>query len=223
MAESLQTETALRRELLHTAQRLHSIGLSAAASGNVSVRCGRQLLITPSGIDYADLKVEDMVLLTLQGENTGGPSMRTRRPSSEWRIHCDIYRQRPEFGAIVHSHSAYATAIACQRRSIPPFHYMVIRAGGDDIRCAEYATFGTQALSNNVMTALTGRSACLLANHGQIAAAADLAGALRLAWEVEELARQYCHTMQLGEPALLDGAELEHVSEQFRRYGQEES
>lgn len=223
MAETLLTESELRRQLLHTAQRLHGIGLSAAATGNVSVRCGRQLLITPSGIDYADLKTDDMVLLTLQGETTGGPSMQPRQPSSEWRIHCDIYRERPEFGAIVHSHSAYATAIACQRRSIPPFHYMITRAGGDDIRCAEYATFGTQALSNNVMAALTGRSACLLANHGQIAAAADLAGAFRLAWEVEELARQYCHTTQLGEPVLLDSAELKRVSEQFQRYGQKKS
>lgn len=221
MTEPATTEAELRRLLLATARRLHSIGLSAAASGNVSVRCGRHLLITPSGIDYADLDAADMVRLTSQGEPTGGPSMHSRKPSSEWRMHCDIYQQRPEFGAIVHSHSACATAIACQRRAIPPFHYMVTRAGGHDIRCAEYATFGTQQLSDNVLVAIRDRSACLLANHGQLAAGTDLAAALRLAWEVEELARQYCHTLQIGEPVLLDEAELKRVSKQFSRYGQD--
>lgn len=216
MSEPAVDEARLRQELLQTAQRLHSIGLSAAATGNVSVRCGNGLLITPSGVDYDAMQAEDSVLLDLEGRVLGG----NRRPSSEWRIHCDIYRQRPDFGAIVHSHSAHATAIACQRRTIPPFHYMVTRAGGEDIRCADYATFGTQALSDNVMVALRDRRACLLANHGQIAAGADLAGALRLAWEVEELARQYCLTRQIGEPVLLDSAELARVMAQFEDYGQ---
>lgn len=219
MTRQPTTEGALRGELLQTAQRLHGVGLSAAATGNVSVRCNGGMLITPSGIDYDTMQAEDAVWLDLNGEATdrGG-----RRPSSEWRIHRDIYRQRPEFGAIVHCHSAHATAVACQRQAIPPFHYMVTRAGGHDIACADYATFGTQALSDNVLAALTGRSACLLANHGQVAAAADLAGALRLAWEVEELARQYCLTLQLGEPVMLDAAELDRVAAQFRDYGQHE-
>lgn len=212
-------DNALRAELVQTARRLHAIGLTAAATGNASVRCGdKGLLITPSGIDYADMRAEDVVLLDLQGETVAGG----RRPSSEWRMHCDIYRQRPEFGAIVHTHSAHATAVACQRSAIPPFHYMVTRAGGHDIRCADYATFGTRALSDNVLAALADRSACLLANHGQIAVAADLAGALRLAWEVEELARQYCLTLQIGEPVLLDAAELDRVAAQFRNYGQQD-
>lgn len=216
MTERTGEETALRRQLLQTARRLHEIGLSAAATGNVSVRCGAGLLITPSGMDYDEMQMEDAVLLDLHGNTIAG----TWRPSSEWRIHCDIYRQRPESGAIVHSHSAYATAIACQRRAIPPFHYMVTRAGGNDIRCAGYATFGTQLLSDNVLTALEDRRACLLANHGQIAVGADLAAALRLAWEVEELARQYCHTLQMGEPVLLDAEELARVAAQFAGYGQ---
>ncbi|MCS3902102.1 L-fuculose-phosphate aldolase [Methylohalomonas lacus] len=217
MTDAGDVEADLRRQLLSTAQRLPIIGLSAAATGNVSVRCGDDLLITPSGIDYAELQAEDMVRLDATGRVSDGQ----RRPSSEWRVHRDLYRARPEFGAIVHSHSACATAIACQRRAIPPFHYMVIRAGGHDIRCAEYATFGTQQLSDNVATAMAGRSACLLANHGQIAAGPDLPGALRLAWEVEELARQFCYTLQLGEPVLLDDAELARVSAQFRDYGQQ--
>jgi len=211
------TEDSLRAELLSTARRLHAIGLSAAATGNVSVRCGKGLLITPSGVDYDAMQAEDAVLLDPDGQVRAG----VRKPSSEWRIHCDIYRQRPEFGAIVHAHSAHATAIACQRRPIPPFHYMVTRAGGHDIRCADYATFGTQALSDNVLAALAGRSACLMANHGQIAAAGNLAGALQLAWEIEELARQYCLTLQTGKPVLLDAAELDRVAARFREYGQQ--
>lgn len=217
MTETGAAEADLRRQLLSTAQRLHTIGLSVAATGNVSVRCADGLLITPSGIDYAGLQADDLVRLDAAGRVAAGQ----RRPSSEWRIHCDLYRARPEFGAIVHSHSTCATAIACQRRAIPPFHYMVIRAGGHDIRCAEYATFGTQQLSDNVATAMTGRSACLLANHGQVAAGPDLPAALQLAWEVEELARQYCYTLQLGDPVLLDDAELARVSAQFRDYGQQ--
>lgn len=213
---SMAGEEALRRELQQTARRLHTIGLTAAATGNVSVRCNDGLLITPSGIDYDDMQPPDLVLLDMDGTMAAG----SRRPSSEWRIHCDIYRRRPEFGAIVHTHSAHATAVACQRRAIPPFHYMVTRAGGHDVRCAEYATFGTQALSDNVLAALAERSACLLANHGLIAAAADLTGALRLAWEMEELARQYCLTLQMGEPVLLDADELERVAARFGDYGQ---
>lgn len=217
MTRATDTEGDLRGALLATAQRLQSTGLSAAATGNVSVRCGDGLLITPSGVDYAEMNAADAVLLDLQGQVVDNNA---RRPSTEWRIHCDIYRARPEFGAIVHSHSAHATAIACQRRAIPPFHYMVTRAGGHEIPCAEYATFGTQALSEQVLSALRGYRACLLANHGQLAAGPDLAAALRLAWEVEELARQYCLTRQLGEPVLLDAEELDRVAERFSDYGQ---
>lgn len=217
MTESVAAdESVLRQGLLRTARRLHEIGLSAAATGNVSVRCGGGLLITASGIDYAAMQPDDAVLIDLDGRVLKGD----RRPSSEWRMHRDIYRERPAFGAIVHSHSAHATALACQRRPIPPFHYMITRAGGHDIRCAEYATFGTGQLSQNAVVALQDRNACLLANHGQIAAAPDLASALRLAWEVEELARQYCLILQTGEPVLLDATELERVAEQFRHYGQ---
>lgn len=216
MVERFAEEATLRQTLLQTARRLQEIGLSAAATGNVSVRCGEGLLISASGIDYADMQSEDAVLIDLDGNILVGE----RRPSSEWRMHCDIYRERAELNAVVHTHSAYATALACQRRSIPPFHYMITRAGGHDIPCAEYATFGTRELSHNVVTTLRGRRACLLANHGQIAAGPDLASALRLTWEVEELARQYCLVLQTGEPVLLDEAELDRVAEQFRHYGQ---
>ena len=218
MTQPTDTEGELRQALLATAQRMQATALSAAATGNVSVRCGEGVLITPSGIDYAEMNAADVILLDLQGLVVDNNA---RRPSSEWRIHCDIYRARQEFGAIVHSHSAHATAVACQRRAIPPFHYMVTRAGGHEVPCADYATFGTQALSEQVLATMRGYKACLLANHGQLAAGPDLPAALRLAWEVEELARQYCLTIQLGEPVLLGAEELDRVAERFRDYGQQ--
>lgn len=216
MAEYAANEDVLRTDLVCTARRLHELNLSAAATGNVSVRCGPGYLVTPSGMDYQSVTADDLVWLDVDGGVPEGQ----RRPTSEWRMHVAIYQARPEFAAIVHTHSAHATALACLRREIPPFHYMVTKAGGDNIRCADYATFGTQALSNNALQALADRRACLLANHGLIAAGATLATALQLAWEVEELARQYCLLLPLGEPVLLDAEELQRVSAQFADYGQ---
>jgi L-fuculose-phosphate aldolase len=170
---------------------------------------------------YESIAPADIVAMPLDGVEDAARG--TRRPSSEWRFHCDIYRARGDASAIVHTHAPFATSLACLRRGIPAFHYMVAVAGGDDIRCAPYATFGTQALSDHAVAALEGRRACLLANHGMIAIGASLATALALAVEVETLAEMYWRAQQLGEPVLLSTAEMEVVVAKFRTYGQPEA
>ncbi|MGA9368529.1 MAG: class II aldolase/adducin family protein, partial [Steroidobacteraceae bacterium] len=166
---------------------------------------------------YEALESDDVPLVTLDGRWFG-----RRRPSSEWRFHRDIMAARPEVGAIVHAHSRHATALACTGRGIPAFHYMVAVAGGEDIRCAPYHTFGTQELSDAALTALEGRKACLLGHHGSIALGDDLHAALRLAGEVESLAAQYCAALALGDVGLLDTAEMRRVVEKFRSYGRQD-
>ena len=215
----------LRAAVIAAALGMNAAGINVNKSGNVSARCTRGAVagcvITPSGVPYARLSPADLVFLPLRDdgaadEHAQGP----HAPSSEWRFHHDIYRARPEFGAIVHTHSPHATALACLGEGIPAFHYMVAAAGGADIRCAPYATFGTQALSDHALAALDERKACLLAHHGVIACGADLEAALALAIEVENLARTYGEVRKLGAPRLLDAAEMERVIEKFRDYGQ---
>ena len=172
-------------------------------------------LITPTGVPYAQTVPEQIVAMTLGGEARG-----TLRPSSEWRFHRDIYAARAEVQAIVHAHAPFATSLACLHRGIPPFHYMVAVAGGKDIRCAPYATFGTQELSDCALEALDGRRACLLANHGMIAIGPSLEQALALAVEVEMLAEMYWRALQIGEPVQLSDGEMDAVLEKFRTYGQ---
>jgi L-fuculose-phosphate aldolase len=180
----------------------------------VSVRWKKGLLITPSGIPYEQLKRGDMVYMGLDGKFP-----KDRMPSSEWRIHRDIYRHRENVGAVVHTHSLYATAIAIKGLEIPAVHYMIAAAGGPSIRCAAYATYGTEALSDNALEALEGRTACLLANHGVIATGPNLYKALWLAKEVETLAQQYFLTLQMGGPNLLSAEEITRVMERFKTYG----
>jgi L-fuculose-phosphate aldolase len=204
----------LRRELIETARCTNALGINQGTSGNLSARSEAGVLVTPSGVDYDALKPADIVEMDFDGSwrcDTAG-----RRPSSEWRFHLDILKARPEFGAVVHCHARYATALACHRRDIPAFHYMVAVAGGESIRCAPYATFGTAALSRHALKALEGRSACLLANHGLIAAGCDLAKALALAVEVETLAAQYCQALQIGRPKLLSKTEMAKVLAKFK-------
>lgn len=189
-------------------------GLNQGTSGNVSARSPDGFLITPSGRDMTGLGAADVVPVAMDG---GAPE--GMKPSSEWRFHRDIYAAFPEAGAIVHAHSPFAVALACLRRGIPPFHYMVAMAGGTDIRCARYATFGTQALSDAVIEALRDRRACLMANHGLVAWGKSLAGALALALEAEALCGQYLRCLQVGEPVLLNEAEMAEVLEKFRDYG----
>lgn len=208
-------ESDLRRRLLAVARRMSESGLSPGRSGNVSARAEGGLLITPSGMAYDRLAPEDLVLLDGDGKAMPGQ----RLPSTEWHFHLAIYRARPEAGGIVHAHSLYATALACARLDIPAFHYMIAVAGGADIRCGAYATFGTEELAQSALEALDGRRACLLANHGQIALGETVEKALDLAEEVETLAAQYWHVLQIGGPRLLDAAEMARVGEKFKTYG----
>ena len=207
----------LRTMVVSACRELTRRGLTHGTSGNVSVRCGaRRFFVSPSGMDYEVLTADDVPLVDLDGRWFG-----RCRPSSEWRFHRDILESRPDVGAIVHTHSPRATALACTGRGIPAFHYMIAVAGGRDIRCAPYYTFGTQELSDAALTALKDRKACLLANHGVIATGADLAIAVALAGEIENLALQYSLALTLGEVRILDDAEMSRVIEKFRTYGQQ--
>lgn len=207
----------LRAEIVAVMRALKQAGLNHGAAGNVSARFAGGFLVTPTGVPPDDLAAEQIVAL----DADGAPAEQRWRPSSEWRFHRDIYRARPEVNAVVHVHSTHATALACARRDIPAFHYMISTAGGDSVRCAPYALFGTQALSDAALGALEGRRACLLANHGMIALGASLAAALRLTIEVEALARQYCLTLQIGGPVVLSDEEMREVLERFKTYGQQ--
>jgi L-fuculose-phosphate aldolase len=219
-ASSLTLADAARRDAVIAACRaLTRLGLTQGTSGNVSLRRdARQFFISPTGTPYEGLEPGDIPLVNLDGRWFG-----RRRPSSEWRFHRDILRQRSDVGAIVHTHSRMATALACTGRGIPAFHYMVAVAGGPDIRCAPYRTFGTQELSDAALAALEDRRACLLANHGVIATGADLAGALALAGEVENLAAQYCAALDVGNIRVLDDMEMRRVLEKFRTYGAQDA
>jgi len=210
----------LRQQLISTACRTLSCGLNKGIAGNLSVRAEENgeagFLITPTGIAYAALEPADIVFMRFDGSATG-----RRKPSSEWRFHRDVYVARREAGAIVHAHSPFATSLACLRRDIPAFHYMIARFGGDTLRCASYATFGTQALSDAALAAMAQRNACLLANHGMLVFGRNLDQALDLAVELEALCEQYWRACQLGEPVLLDAREMATVLEKFAHYGQQ--
>jgi len=217
MPQAVDADERLRAALIGACRELSRRGLSHGTSGNVSVRLdAHRFFVSPTGLPYAALEPRDIPLVNLDGRWFGG-----RRPSSEWRFHRDIYQCRPDAAAIVHAHSPRATSLACTGRGIPAFHYMVAVAGGPDIRCAPYHTFGTQELSDAAVSALRGRSACLLANHGLIALGADLTSALALAGEVENLATQYCMALVLGEIRILDEAQMREVLEKFSTYGRE--
>jgi len=210
------TEQELRQEIVAVAQAIDRAGFCPSKSGNVSARFGDGLLITPSGLPYAQTKPEDLIHLGLDGTVLGG----SRKPSSEWPFHVAIYKARPDAQAIVHTHSPRATALSCTRRGIPAFHYMIALCGGADVRCAEYATFGTPELAENAVKALAGRKAVLLANHGVIALGQTLAGAHAIVAEVENLAGQYLDILAAGiEPVILDAAEMERVGAKFAGYG----
>ena len=208
----------LREQLVDCARRMQASGINQGTSGNLSVRIPGGMLITPSSLPYEQMQPTDLVALDLQGEPLFIPAdgRPQRRPSSEWRLHADVLASRPEVQAVLHCHSIHATALACHGRDIPPFHYMTAVAGGHDIRCAPYATFGTQELSDGVVQALEGRLACLMAQHGQVAVGPTLDKALALAVEVETLARIYLQALALGEPPLLSAEQMEQVRHQFR-------
>ena len=211
----MPAEAALREAIVATALAMNAAGINRGKAGNVSARlAGDGFLVTPSALRYDRMTAQDVVAMTMDGASSG-----PRKPSSEWRFHRDIYRSRAEVGAIVHTHAPFATTLACLDRGIPAFHYMVAVAGGADIRCAPYATFGTQELSDHAVAALAGRNACLLSHHGMIAVGTSLDAALALAIEVETLAEMYWRALQVGEPALLDDAEMARVLAKFAGYG----
>lgn len=204
----------LRRQLIETAQAMNDSGLNKGTSGNLSVRFNDGFLVTPSGMDYTSLEEDDIVWMTLDGNPEG-----KRRPSSEWRFHAAIYQHRAEAKAVLHAHPVNSTALACLERGIPAFHYMVAVAGGKDIRCAKYATFGSQELSDHVVEALLDRKACLMAHHGLTCFENDLPSALKLAVEVEQLAAMLMRIIPVGEPNFLSDKEMEAVIKKFAGYG----
>ena len=208
-------EAELRSEMVRITKQLDELGLNRGTSGNLSARFRDGMLITPSGMGAEGLTEDDIVFVQMDGTSRG-----RWQPSSEWLFHRDILAQRAEFGAVVHTHSTAATALACLRKDIPPFHYMIALLGGDTIRCANYATFGTQQLSDNALLALKDRKACLLANHGMIAAGTDLAEAFRNTVEVESLSEMYLRALQAGGPVLLSAEEFRDAQNRFAGYGQ---
>jgi len=205
----------LRRAIVDACRRMNALGLNQGKAGNLSARVPGGLLVTPSGLAYDDMTPDDVVFMQLDGDVPAGQ----RKPSSEWRFHRDILAGREEVGAVLHNHAMFSTTLACLHLDIPAFHYMVAVAGGDTIRCAPYATFGTQALSDHALQALDGRKACLLANHGMIALGTTVADALDLAVEVETLAAQYWRVLQVGQPHVLPSDEMAVVLEKFKGYG----
>lgn len=205
--------TALRQQLIDTALALNASGLNQGTSGNLSVRFEEGMLITPASMDYAGLVPDDIVWMDLDGNCEG-----LHRPSSEWQFHTAIYRHHAEADSILHAHPVNCTALACLGKGIPAFHYMVAVAGGKDIRCADYATFGTRELSENVVKALEDRKACLMAHHGMTCFSKDLPGALALAIEVETLAAVYGRILAIGEVEILTDDEMDRVMAKFDSY-----
>lgn len=208
---------AKRQSVIDACLAMNRTGINQGSAGNLSARVEGGFLITPTSLPYDETTPADIVEMRFDGTWLG-----ERRPSSEWRFHRDILAARPDVEVVLHSHPTFATALAVHSRGIPAFHYMVAQAGGDAIRCAPYATFGTQELSDGAVAALEGRKACLLAHHGMIVLGASTKAALALAVEVETLARQYLYAHLLGAPPILPPEEIERVAEKMRqmKYGQ---
>ena len=205
---------AMRERIIEACREMERSGLNRGTSGNVSCREGDHLLITPSGVPVSNMRHDSVVAMDFSGKVIGGG-----KPSSEWHFHLDLLKSRADLNAIVHTHSPHATALACLREDLPAFHYMIAIAGGDSIRCAPYALFGTEALSAHAVTAMKDRKACLLANHGLIAAGRDLDEAMTVAIEIESLCQQYLLARQTGKPVLLSSEEMQAVIERFPSYG----
>lgn len=211
------TEGELRQAVVDTVRQMNALGINQGTSGNASVRFKDGMLITPSGMPYEVMTGADIVFVRL--DDGAVKAKAGRKPSSEWRFHRDILAARDDLGAVVHTHGRAVTTLACLHQDIPAFHYMVAAAGGDSIRCAPYALFGTQELSDLAVKAMQGRKACLLGNHGMIACDTSLEKALAVAFEVETLADTYWRTLQVTRPAILSKAQIADVLEQFKGYG----
>jgi L-fuculose-phosphate aldolase len=212
-----KAESKLRETIINACRSMNGLGINQGTSGNISARYGKLMLITPSGVPYEELKPKDIVTTPIAGN--GEKWHGALAPSSEWRFHLRILQERPQVGSVVHTHSTYATTLAICNKPIPAIHYMVAAAGGPDIRVAPYATYGTEELSELALTAMEGRTCCLLRNHGVIATGSDVRRALWLAVEIETLARQYYLSLALGNAQILPDAEISHVIEKFKNYG----
>jgi len=208
----------LKAEVIKYSKKLNITNLSALRSGNISVRANEKgvegFYITPSGMKYSSLRIEDIVFVSLKGIF----DKKKNKPSSEWRFHKDIYVNKKEAKAIVHAHSTCATAVSSHKKNVPAFHYMVAVAGGEDLKCSKYATFGTKQLSNNIIKALKNRSACLIANHGQVAFGTNLDKAFELAQEIENICHQYINALRIGIPKILSKKEIKIVLGKFKNY-----
>ena len=203
--------------LIETALQLQKIGLNHGATGNCSCRDGDTYLITPSGVETQNLSEDKIVRMDFEGNVVD--SISNLKPSSEWRFHQDIMSKRQEVRAVVHTHSIFASTVSLFGNELPPFHYMIAVAGGSSVRCAPYAMFGTQELSDNIIDALLDRKACLIANHGLVSIGANLAEALQIAEEIEHLCQLYIEAKKLGEPNLLNQKQMIEVIERFQTYG----
>ncbi|MFL2876019.1 MAG: class II aldolase/adducin family protein [Candidatus Pelagibacter sp.] len=208
----------LKAEVIKYSKKLNITNLSALRSGNISVRANEKgvegFYITPSGMKYSSLRIKDIVFVSLKGIF----DKKKNKPSSEWRFHKDIYVNKKEAKAIVHAHSTCATAVSSHKKNVPAFHYMVAVAGGEDLKCSKYATFGTKQLSNNIIKALKNRSACLIANHGQVAFGTNLDKAFELAQEIENICHQYINALRIGIPKILSKKEIKIVLGKFKNY-----
>ena len=207
-------ELEVRADMIRVCLRMVELGINQGTAGNISVRRGERFLVTPSAIPYEEMRPEQIAEMDYDG-HYAGPSP----PTSEWRFHREIMRRRPDAGAVIHTHSVYSTAVACLRRDLPAIHYYIVAAGGPTVRCAPYATFGTQELAENAVEALVGRNACLLANHGMIVLGANLAEALKRTFDLELVARQYIYASQIGEPFVIPDDEVERVRVKMLGYG----
>ena len=209
-------DLSIRSEIVRALQSMAALGLNKGSSGNISVRADAGFYISPTGLGYADMTPQQIVLLDWDGSYDGDIL-----PSSEWQFHRDILVERPELNAVVHTHAAHATAVSVLGHDIPAIHYMVAAAGGNNIRCARYETFGSAELGPSILLALQGRGACLMAHHGMIAADTSLARAMALAVTVEEMAHLYLQVLAIGEPQVLPDDEMARVLEKFKTYGQQ--
>jgi L-fuculose-phosphate aldolase len=213
-----RTELEVREEIIRVCLRMVELGINQGTAGNVSVRDGSHFFVTPSGIAYDRMTPDQIAVMDYAGRYWG-----PHPPTTEWRFHREIMRRRPDAGAVIHTHSIYSTAVACLRRDIPALHYYVAVGGGPTVRCATYATYGTQELAENAIEALAGRTACLLANHGMIVIGTTLSETLKRTFDLEVLARQYIYAAQLGEPIILPDDEIERVRLKLYSYGSPQS
>jgi L-fuculose-phosphate aldolase len=211
----MTNKESISQTLVDMSQRLVNSGLNKGTSGNISVRTEQGFIVTPSGVEVDDMTADSMVYMQMDGQHSVD-----KKPSSEWRFHRDILQSRTEINAVIHIHSMFATTLACLHKDVPPFHYMIAVTGGDSIRCAPYALFGSQALSDHALAALKERKACLLANHGMIVLGIDLEEAYAVAVEVENLCEHYWRLLQITpNPPLLTESEMQEVFQQFEGYG----